>query len=593
MSVLSTSTINSLIRSYEATQRAKLITPLESKKSVYNNRSSSYGELSSKLSSLKSLLTNFKLTGSESVFATKKTTSSDSSFVTASASSSASISSYELFVNQLAKSDIAVSQDMLSATANAINGTHTFSIVAGDGEGGEFVSNVEVELDTDETNQTMMEKIRNAINSDKAVVESSVKTAASAYSGGASTITFDINGTETEVELVGGGTYEELIDELVGKINDDVDGVTAEKVLDSPSAGDVSLKLTVEDSNDYISISHTSGFDLVTDLGIDVTQEKGASGMVSASVFTPRADYHQFSITAKNTGIDYRIKGLSDTSGTVLSELGLNLGTSRPSFDQSQDPDTAGFVYSDITDANNLLNSKFEFNGLDIQKSSNDVEDLVGGVTFQLNSTMQASDNNVSIGVANNTEDVKSQIDDFIKKFNDIYSYIRENSKSEDDVRGVFRNDSNASSILSSLQSVAYSQVSGIPSSEASYLSQIGISFDYQSGLKISDSDLLETKIDENVDQVEALFNSENGIANTLWDKIDPYLGSDGYLAMAQDSITNTVSYLTKRITAVEERVDSSAAVLRNRYQQMQAQLAGLMSAQSMFSSGGLDQGYF
>lgn len=590
MSVLSTSNINSLVYQYEAQQRKQLITPLESKKTTYNNRSSSYSDLSSKLSSLKSLLTNFKLTGSESVFASKKTTSSNSSFVTASATSSASVSSYELFVSQMAKSDTAVSKDMLSATANAITGTHSFSIKTGDGEGGEFVSNIEVEFDVDETNATMMEKVQNAINSDKAVVESGVKTALASYSGGASSVTIDINGTETEIAVTGGGTYEDLIDELVSSINNDVNGVTAEKVSDS---GNVTLQITVEDSNDYISITQTSGFDLVTDLGIDVTKEKGASGTVSASVFTPRADYHQFSITAKNTGIDYRIKELSDSSGTALNELGLNIGSSRPAFDQSLDPDTPGFVYADITDANNLLNSKFIFNGLDIQKSSNNVDDLVNGLTFNLHSTMDVSDNNVGIGIENNVEDTKSQINDFIKKFNDIYTYIRNHSTSNDGKRGVFMNDSNASSILSSFQSVAYSQVGGLPSADASYLSQIGISFDYQAGLKISDSDLLETKLEENIDQVEALFNSDNGIANTLYDKINPYLGADGYLAHAQESITNTVSYLTDRITSVEERIDKSASVLRNRYQQLQAQLAGLMSAQSLFSTGGLDQGYF
>lgn len=591
MSILSTSSINNLIYNYEAGERNKLLSPLQSRKSTYESRNTSYSDLSSKLSSLKSLLTNFKLTGNESIFASKSTTSSDSSFVTAAATSSASQSSYELFVNQMARSDLAVSHEMASDTANAVSGTHTFAITTGDGATGEFVSNIEVEFDVDETNQTMMEKIQNAINSDKAIINSNDKVATDSYSGGTSTFTIDVGGTETEITVNGGGTYEELIDEIIQEISDNVDGITAEKVSD---AGNVSLKLTVDDSEDYITITNTSGFDLVTDLGISVTKEKGASGIVSASVFTPKSGFHQFSITSKDTGLDYRIKDLNDVSGSALSQLGLNLGTSRTAFDQSADPDTPGFVYSDITEANNLLNSKIKFNGLDIQKNSNDIEDLVEGVTFDLHSTMQDTDNSVSIGVANNHSDVKSQIESFITKFNDIYTYIRTSSESNDGKRGVFSGDSNARSIMSTLQSTAYSQVSGLPTSQASYLSQIGISFDYQTGLKISDSDLLETKLKENVSDVESLFNSDNGIANTLYNKIDPYLGAGGYIANAKSSLDTTLNYLNDRIDSAEKRIEKSASVLRNRYQQLQSQLANLYQSQSIFSIGsGGQESYF
>jgi flagellar hook-associated protein 2 len=583
MSILSTSSINNLVYNYEARERNKLLSPLNSRKKTYEKRNDSYGDLSSKLSSLKSLLTNFKLTGNESVFATKSTTSSNSDYVTATATTAASQSSYSLFVNQMAKSDLAVSHEMASDTSNAITGTHTFAIKTGDGASGEYISNIEVDFEAGETNQTMMEKIQNAINSDKAIVASNTKTATDNYTGGTSTLIIDVGGTEKEITVNGGGTYEELIDEIILEISENVDGVTAEKVIDS---GNVSLKLTVEGSDDYISISNTSGFDLAADLGIEVTKEKGASGIVSASVFTPKSGFHQFSITSKETGVDFRIKDLSDTSGSALSQLGLNLGASRTAFDQSADPDTPGFVYADITEENNLLNSKIKFNGLDIQKNSNDIDDLVNGVTFDLHSTMLDTDNDVSIGISNNSQDVKSQLEDFIKKFNDIYTYIRTSSESNDGVRGVLSGDSNAQSILSSLQSVAYSQVSGIPAGEASFLSQIGISFDYQTGLKISDSDLLETKLKENVDQVEALFNSTNGIANTLYDKINPYLGADGYLANAQSTLDTTLNYLNDRIDSVEKRIEKSAGVLRNRYQQLQSQLANLYQSQSIFTIG-------
>lgn len=583
--ILSTSYINSLVSSYETQQREKVVAPLQTRKSAYEKRSSSYTTLSSKLGSLKTLLTNLKLTDSDSVFRTKSTTTSNASFVTSTATSAASKSSYSIFVNQLAKSDLAVSQELISSTANAITGTHSFRIKTGDGSGGEYISNVDVTFGESETNQTVMEKIRDAINSDKAVVTSGAKTAASSYSEGTSTFKININGTEQELTVNGGGTYEELIDEMILTIGGNVSGVIAEKVVDSPNPGDVKLKLTVENSTDYISISHVSGFDLTTDLGISVTNEKGASGIVSASAFTPESGYSQFSLTSKNTGLDFRITSLSDTSGSALSALGLNFGSSRQAFVQSTGADTPGFVYSDISSANNLLNSRIKFNSIDIQKNSNNVDDLVSGITFNLHSVMQSTDNNVNIGVDVNTADVKGKVEDFVKKFNDIYQYIRNNSTSISGTRGVFMGDSSASSILSSLQSVAYSQVSGLPTNAVSFLSQIGISFDYQSGLKVADSTLLESKITDNLDQVEAMFNSTSGIANTLFNKIEPYLGSSGYLTSAQTSNTSSATYLSDRIKSAEARITKSSSLLRSKYQQMQVQLATLLSNQSYFST--------
>ena len=593
VSSLTTSGINSFVNSYKLAEKNKLIAPLTNKKTTYQNRYSSYSAISSKLSALKTLMSSFKLTDTESIFKAKKTTSSNSDFVSATVENSANVSAYQLFVSQLAKSDMVVSSDLASSDTNSITGTHTFTIKTGDGSGGEYVSNIEVEFESGETNETMMKKIANAINSDKAVISSSEKTATSSYSGGSSTFTININGTETSISIVGGGTYEELIDEIVSQVNSNVSGVTAEKVLDSPNVGDVKLKLTVEDSDDYITITNTIGFDLVSDLGISATKEKGASGVVTASVFSPSVDISQFSITSKNTGVAYRITNLADEIGSsALDSLGLNLASARPAFVQSDSSDTPGFIYSDITEANNQLNSKFVFNGINVQKSSNAVDDLVSGVTFNLHSVMQSSDNNVNITVENDAETVKTQIEDFVTKFNDIYKYLKDNTNSVDGTRGNLIGDANANSLIQFFRSAAYSEISGLPANNLKYLTQIGITFNYSTGLEISDSDLLLKKITDTPDQVEALFNSTNGLANTIYDKIDPYLGSAGYLATSQSSIDSTITYLTDKISAVESRIDKSAEVLRNKYIRMQSQLAALLSTQSLFTSTFTENSY-
>ncbi len=585
MEILSTSMINELIYNYKSVEVNKRLSSIQTKQNNFSTLSSTLTDVSTKVTNLISSLSTLKTTTSSSIFNAKSASSSKDTLISASAENTANIGSYEIFVTQLAKNDMLMSKDIASSTVSGTSGTHTFTLKTGDGSDPDYTSTVSVELDGTETNLELMEKISDAVNTDYAEVDSLAKTAAGSYTGGASTLKFDVGGTEYSVDVTGGGTYEDLIDELVQQINSDVDGVLAEKILNDPLTGDVRLQLTTENSSDYISISTESGFDLAADLGIEVEKEIGASAVVSASSFTPSSDKVQFSFTAKESGLDYRIKSISDDAGSsILSQLDLNLGASRPTFDQSGDPDTAGFVYADSTTDGNLLNSKFKFNSVQIQNNSNEVDDLVKGVTFNLKSVMAADEPNVSVTVENDNESIREEVNDFITKFNDLYSLLKEKTKSTETDRGILRGEATISSLLNSLRSIGYSTFSD-SSSEFQYLSQVGISFNSTSGLSISDSELFNEKINNNSGDVANLFNSSTGLATTFYESLSNYTGSAGYITLAKQSYDNNVEYFSDRIDSISSSIDKSAEVMRKKYQIMQSQLATLLSTQSFFSS--------
>lgn len=580
--VLTTSSINSLIYRYEYTQRNTLVAPLTARKTKLDSLNTAFDDIASKLTSFKTALYDLKQTASDSAFASKTATSSNSTFVTATAANSAAAGSFSLFVNQLAKNDLAVSQSLASDTSNAITGTHTFQIIGGDGSTGQYVSNIEVEFGTDETNLSMMEAIRDAVNSDKAKILSNAKTGTDSYSGGSSEFIIDLNGTEHTVVVNGGGTYSELLDEIANYINNNIDGVTAEKVSDSPNPGDVKLSLIADDSSDYISVTHSTGFDVVSDLNIAATKEKAASAIATASVFNPTSGYSQLSFTSKLTGVDNRIKSLGDTgSSTALAALGLNLASTRTEFDQVTN--TAGFVNADITESGNLLNSKFTFNGLSLQNNLNSFSDLVSNLTINLKSEMKDTDPDVAVTVTTNTSGIKSKIEEFVSKFNDIYTYIKEKSTVTKESRGILLGQANASALLEMLRTTATTAVSGIADDKLKYLTQMGVTFNSTTGLSISDSTLLEKKINENLEQVENLFNSDSGIANTLYNKIEPYLGVEGYLAKTQETFDDNIEYVMDRITATEDRISKESDLMRKRYEDLQTQLATLLNVQTQF----------
>ena len=585
LDLLSTSGINSLINQYTVSEMNKRIGPLQDRKYKYSNLSSSYSTLSSSLGNLKSLLDSFKEVGSSSIFAAKSAVSSNTNFITASVSSSVVAGSYALRVNQLAKSDVLLSSDFSSSAANALTGSHSFTIKTGDGEGGEFTSTINAVFDGTETNKTALEKIRNAINADKAEVLSGSHDASETFTGTGSFV-INLNGTETTIDYdYSNLTYGEVIDDLVAKIGSDVDGLSAEKVV---NGNNVELKLSVDNNDHYLTIDQsadTGGLLGAGNLNINALKEKSSAGTVSASLFAPQSNTSQISLTAKNTGLDYRILDISDNSGSsALEAFGLNLGQSRPTFDQGTAPDTAGFVYADTDPDTTLLNSIFEFNGLTIKRGSNVISDLVDGMTLTLNAAMEAEDATVDLAVSNDVDHIKGKINEFIEKFNSVYSFIKTNSSSSNGVRGVFLGDSNASSLLSSFRTLGYSVIEGIPDGNLNKLSEIGISFDPHTGLKVSNATLLEQKLTGEVGQVESLFNSANGIANLIYDKIDPFLGIDGYLSTTQSRYDSNIKYLNDKITATQTRIDKSAEVMRGRYEQLQLQLAEFYSTQSYFN---------
>jgi flagellar hook-associated protein 2 len=280
---------------------------------------------------------------------------------------------------------------------------------------------------------------------------------------------------------------------------------------------------------------------------------------------------------------------MSDESGSIFSQIGLSSGL-LSGRTLSADDTSAGFIYSSNSSTDNELNAKLNFNGINIQRNSNTITDLVESVTFNLNAVNQATDADVSVSVNVDTENITKDINEFISNFNNAYTYIKNNSYSsgDKDSRGAFVGDSTARSLMTTLTNIAMGEVSGLQEDNFRYLSEIGIAFSPTGGLSISDSTKLETSLKENADQVADLFNSENGIANSLYNTLENYLGVDGSISNLIESFDNNVSYYTKRIENVNTSIDRSADVLRSQYENLQMQMQTLIysfNSMSAFSS--------
>jgi flagellar hook-associated protein 2 len=303
------------------------------------------------------------------------------------------------------------------------------------------------------------------------------------------------------------------------------------------------------------------------------------SDVVSASVFSPTTAESKLSVVSAETGETNAIT-IKDITGAALNSIGMDFTTRTTLVDDG----TGGYSSSASE-----LNAKLSLNGVTVERNSNVIDDLINDVTLSLKNEMAMGVPTVNVIVKNNMEAIKADLDDFITKFNDSYQFIKNNYYSDKDgQRGVFVGNATALGLMQSFSNTAYSKIEGIAEGNVSFLSEIGIDFDPSNGLSITDNDVLEEALESNPGQVASLFNSENGVANKLYDLVSSYIGSDGVISNLVGSYDSTVSYLSDRITARETQINKSAELLRGQYEQMQMQLSELLTTQNYLNSMGL-----
>ncbi|MBS4027591.1 MAG: flagellar filament capping protein FliD [Ignavibacteriales bacterium] len=160
--------INQLVEQYRAQKRAP-IKKIETQKTVANDKIKLYGEVKTKLTSLKDaaakLVSSNLLTPSGSDnFEDKSVTSSATDIVSATATSSATAGTYSVLVNRLATYDTILSNsfDASDVTISGLlgGGTKTFTFSVG-GEG----ASVSVTLTGAETNEEVIDAVVSGLNS--------------------------------------------------------------------------------------------------------------------------------------------------------------------------------------------------------------------------------------------------------------------------------------------------------------------------------------------------------------------------------------------------------------------------------------------
>ncbi|MDY4450683.1 MAG: flagellar filament capping protein FliD [Campylobacter sp.] len=295
--------------------------------------------------------------------------------------------------------------------------------------------------------------------------------------------------------------------------SDTLTGISSEQSL-TLSVGDKSVDIKVGQS--------TTLEDIINQIN------DGAGDVLKASIVNTGGDNgYKMILQSKESGeknqIKFSVKGdkqAADGAKKVLSALGFNSTETAVTDDKGNitgynleintaDTSAGGKQLQKAQDA------KFNFNGIDITRSSNKVDDLIIGVTFNLNnvdeknSTTGALKESV-ITIGKDTDAVVKSLKSMVTAYNDLISNITTATSydRENDVAGTLNGMSEITGIKRKLQNLFEST-----NSDGKSLQSFGFSFTEKGVLSVDESKLKDA-INKDYEGFKSFFTNSTEYKN-------------------------------------------------------------------------------
>jgi flagellar hook-associated protein 2 len=272
----------------------------------------------------------------------------------------------------------------------------------------------------------------------------------------------------------------------------------------------------------------------------------------------------------------------------LLSAANTGTGQDISITDNGSDLDTA--LTTDMTNVQTAEDASFKFNGVSITRSSNEVDDLLAGVTLTLKEAQVGSIVNVS--VKQDREHIEERITNFVDKYNSAMTQLTTDTKSSQnaDERGVFSSDSTMKSMKSSLVNMLATVGGG-----TGELADYGLALDGDGRLSL-DSEVLGKKLDDDPTSTQAFFVGGtftkedgttvevDGVFAELEDDVAKYSKYGNILDDYKESIDTRMDSLNEQRERAVERLNSSYAIMAKRFAAYDLIISKFNNASDMFT---------
>ncbi|MFA6759618.1 MAG: flagellar filament capping protein FliD [Sulfuricurvum sp.] len=228
----------------------------------------------------------------------------------------------------------------------------------------------------------------------------------------------------------------------------------------------------------------------------------------------------------------------------------------------------------------------FNVNGIDMTRSSNDVNDVLPNLTFSLKAV---GDSSVSI-----TQDrgaILDKIEEFVTNYNQAMADLDVLTKSSmtTDERGIFSSESTIKSLRRTMQDLFDTFGGGVAD-----MQQFG--FEFKDGSLSFDRSVLDGKMSENMSNVKAFLSGGtftlkdgtttelNGMFGDITNTLKEYGARNGVLDSYKTSLTDELDMLNDRKNANIKRLDVRYEILKKQFAAYDIMMARYSSTSNMIS---------
>lgn len=230
-----------------------------------------------------------------------------------------------------------------------------------------------------------------------------------------------------------------------------------------------------------------------------------------------------------------------------------------------------------MTTTQPAANAALTVNGIDVERASNTIDDLLEGVTLSL--VKADAGNPVTVGVARDTDSIKSKINAFVSKYNTVVGSLSklQSYDAETGVAGLLQGDSTTRNVQGQLRLLVQGEIAGV-AENVNQLSELGFELGRDGKLTFDGAIFDEVYSTNRADVINAFAqdtDSAQGFAVQLEAALENYVQSTtGILSAKEEGLQNSVDRLGDQIERYELRLAKREENLRRQFESLETLLA-------------------
>ncbi len=291
----------------------------------------------------------------------------------------------------------------------------------------------------------------------------------------------------------------------------------------------------------------------------DKINEKAGARVTASILDTGQANPYSLVIKADESGLDNALS-ITDTNGTMNTTFG-NIQTAQ--------------------------DATFKYNGVEIKRGSNEVDDLIQGVHLTL---LEENDpgKTTNIEITRDNSGLKGKMEDFVSQYNALIGQLDELTKYDPETgeTGIFQGESTINRLKSDI-----THIMTYTDADATGLRNFGLNLDEYGKISLDDEEWDEAIDEMEIEDIEQFFVGDyeeiygeerlvDGVFTQFEETVNEYTSfADGIFKYFGDQLENEESSLTKEREKAVQRLDQRYETMAARFAAYDEQISNMNSS--------------